>query len=228
MEKDATPVQGKRVVVWFHDESIFYANDRRRLTWYHKDATAKPYAKGDGASLMISHVISADYGFLKSHDGERTARRLIKPGKNRDVYFMNDDILDQFQEMVSIAKSDYHDDRHIFIYDNATPTSSVPRMPYLLVTCQNSRQSLGATGLSRSQSAHLMDGLSKKQMGQLKRSRHKWQIQYLMASPNLFISRKGIHVQMFSRECRSYLKKGDIMKSPRRMHSAKISSVPLV
>ncbi|KAJ7460412.1 hypothetical protein B0H11DRAFT_1634522, partial [Mycena galericulata] len=24
---------GKRVVVWFHDETIFYAHDRRRKTW---------------------------------------------------------------------------------------------------------------------------------------------------------------------------------------------------
>ncbi|KAJ7135030.1 hypothetical protein C8R43DRAFT_852075, partial [Mycena crocata] len=46
--------EGKTIVVWFHDESIFYAHDRRRKTWYHKDAPAKPYAKGEGASLMIT------------------------------------------------------------------------------------------------------------------------------------------------------------------------------
>jgi len=106
--------------MWFHDKTIFYANDRRRLTWYHKDADAKPYAKGDGASLMISDVISADYGFLMSRDGKRTARTIFKPGKNRDGYLSNDDILEQFREMVSIAKSEYPEDHHVFVYDNAT------------------------------------------------------------------------------------------------------------
>jgi len=94
-------------VVWFHNETIFYANDQRRLTWYHKDADVKPYAKGDGVSLMIAHVISAEYGFLESCNGKGTARRLFKPGKNRDSYFSNNDVLDQFREMVAIAKSEY-------------------------------------------------------------------------------------------------------------------------
>ena len=118
--EDISPTPEKRVVVWFHDETIFYANDRRRLTWYHKDADAKPYAKGDGASLMISDVISADYGFLKSRNGNCTARQIFKPGKNRDGYLSNDDILEQFRGMVAIAKSEYPNDHHVFVYDNAT------------------------------------------------------------------------------------------------------------
>lgn len=122
--ENSLPASGKWVVVWFHGETIFYANNRRRLTWYHKDADAKPYAKGDGASLMIAHVISANYGFLE--DGTRTARRLLKPGKNRDGYFTNNNILEQFREMVSIAKSKYPDDHHIFVYDNATTHLKCP------------------------------------------------------------------------------------------------------
>ncbi|KAJ7744451.1 hypothetical protein DFH07DRAFT_698743, partial [Mycena maculata] len=66
--------EGKPVVVWFHDESIFYAHDRRRKTWYHKDAPAKPYAKGEGASLMIADFVSSKYGWLRSLDGKRDAR----------------------------------------------------------------------------------------------------------------------------------------------------------
>ena len=46
--------EGKRVIAWFHDESVFYAHDRQKKGWYHKDASAKPYAKGEGASLMIA------------------------------------------------------------------------------------------------------------------------------------------------------------------------------
>ncbi|KAJ6552105.1 hypothetical protein DFH09DRAFT_859926, partial [Mycena vulgaris] len=65
---------GKQVVVWFHDESIFYAHDRRRKTWYHKDAPAKPYAKGEGASCMVADFVSSRYGWLQSPDGTRSTR----------------------------------------------------------------------------------------------------------------------------------------------------------
>jgi hypothetical protein len=61
---------GKQVVVWYHDESIFYAHDRHHKTWYHKDAPAKPYQKGDGHSLMIADFMSADFGWLQSFDGK--------------------------------------------------------------------------------------------------------------------------------------------------------------
>ena len=57
------------VVIWTHDESTFYANDRRKLRWVHDDEDTKPYAKGEGASLMVADFISADYGWLKGHDG---------------------------------------------------------------------------------------------------------------------------------------------------------------
>ncbi|KXN85045.1 hypothetical protein AN958_11770 [Leucoagaricus sp. SymC.cos] len=104
----------------FHDLVIFYANDHRCHAWYHKDDPAKPYAKGEGASLMVAHVISPDYGWLESHDGSLSARHIIRPGKNHDGYFTNTDILDQFQDMVTIVKTLYPHDEHVFIYDNAT------------------------------------------------------------------------------------------------------------
>ncbi|KAF8058012.1 hypothetical protein FPV67DRAFT_1428985, partial [Lyophyllum atratum] len=68
------PIIGLLVILWLHDESIFYAHDRRRRAWYHKDATARPYKKGDGASLMIADYVSADFGWLRSLDGKRSAR----------------------------------------------------------------------------------------------------------------------------------------------------------
>src|SRR5260370_37998363 len=50
------------LVIWFHDECIFYAHDRHILRWVHLSETAKPYAKGEGQSLMVSNFISTDYG----------------------------------------------------------------------------------------------------------------------------------------------------------------------
>jgi hypothetical protein len=57
---------GRRVVVWFHDESTFYANDRRRERWVHETEGAVPQPKGEGASLMVVDFVSADYGWLRS------------------------------------------------------------------------------------------------------------------------------------------------------------------
>jgi hypothetical protein len=84
--------RGRRVITWFHDESVFYAHDRRKKSWYHKDAAAKPYAKGDGHSLMVADYVSADFGWLRSSSpasdsgGERSARRILRPGVGRDGY----------------------------------------------------------------------------------------------------------------------------------------------
>ena len=112
--------EGKRVIAWFHNESVFYAHDRRKKGWYHKDASVKPYTKGEGASLMIANFISADFGWLTSPDGKRSARRLFKPGKNHDGYFSNEDIIEQADEAIDILKECYPEFDHVLIYDNAT------------------------------------------------------------------------------------------------------------
>ena len=54
----------RKITVWFHDESMFYANDRRLARWVHKDEVSKPYAKGEGALQMVADLVSADYGWL--------------------------------------------------------------------------------------------------------------------------------------------------------------------
>ncbi|KAK0197638.1 hypothetical protein F5146DRAFT_871242, partial [Armillaria mellea] len=77
-DKDRKPIDGvcpdgKHIVLWFHDKSIFYAHDRRRKSWYHIAEPAKPYRKGEGASLMNADFFSADFGWLQSADGKRSA-----------------------------------------------------------------------------------------------------------------------------------------------------------
>ncbi|THV01839.1 hypothetical protein K435DRAFT_654565 [Dendrothele bispora CBS 962.96] len=108
------------VVVWFHDESIFYAHDRRKSRWVAQDESPTPYAKGEGHSLMVADFVSADYGWLRSKDGKRSARVIFRPGKNRDGYFDNDDIIKQAEVAIEILKTDYPDEDHVFVYDNAT------------------------------------------------------------------------------------------------------------
>jgi hypothetical protein len=57
----------REVMVWFHDESIFYANDRRLSRWVHRTERAIPYPKGEGASIMVADFISID-GWLRGNN----------------------------------------------------------------------------------------------------------------------------------------------------------------
>ncbi|KAF5319338.1 hypothetical protein D9619_008891 [Psilocybe cf. subviscida] len=69
---------------------------------------------------MVADFVSADFGWLRSPDGENSARRLFKPGKNRNGYFSNDEILDQVREAMDIVGEYYPQYEHVFVYDNAT------------------------------------------------------------------------------------------------------------
>jgi hypothetical protein len=112
-----------RVVIWWHDESIFYAHDRCKLHWVHCTETAKPYAKGEGQSFMIANFVSADYGWLEDFPNSRSARIELKPGKNRGGYFTNDEVLEQITQAMDLVEALYPDDRHVFVFDNATTHS---------------------------------------------------------------------------------------------------------
>ena len=114
---EVSPV-GRPLVVWVHDESTFYANDQRTVRWVHQDETAKPGPKGEGASLMVVDLVSANYGWLRSPDGKETARVLFKAGKNRDGY--NNDIIKQAMHAIDILTKYFPNEDHVLIYDNAT------------------------------------------------------------------------------------------------------------
>jgi len=62
--------------------------------------TAKPYAKGDGVSFMVTDFISADYGWLRGDSCD--AHVTLKPGKNWDGYFSNGDVLAQATQAMNI------------------------------------------------------------------------------------------------------------------------------
>ena len=115
-----TQPYNKKIVVWFHDKSTFYANDHHKKWWCHVMETAAPKPKGEGLSLMVAHFVSADYGWLQSPDGKETACVHFKAGKNREGYFTNENILEQTQTAMDLANKLYPDDKHVFIFDNTT------------------------------------------------------------------------------------------------------------
>ncbi|KAG1867209.1 hypothetical protein DFJ58DRAFT_714447 [Suillus subalutaceus] len=113
------PELSRRIVAWFHNESTFYANDRHKVRWEHKDEDALPQPKGEGVSLMVAHFVSADYGFLQSPDGKETAQVLFKAGKSRDGYYSSNDILKHAVRAMDILEKYYPNEDHILIFDNA-------------------------------------------------------------------------------------------------------------
>jgi hypothetical protein len=72
---------------------------------------------------MIADFVSADYGWLWSPDGKEAAQVIFKAGKNRDGYFTNEDIIQQTQQAMDIVQKYYPQDRHMFVFDNATTHS---------------------------------------------------------------------------------------------------------
>jgi hypothetical protein len=114
------PATTRRVVIWNHDESTYYANDRRKIRWVHKTENAVPYAKGEGASMMIADMVSPDYGWLQSPDGKEKVRVVFKAGKNRQGYFTNEDILKQASSAMDILERHYPDEDHVMVFDNAS------------------------------------------------------------------------------------------------------------
>ena len=54
-----------RLILVTHDESTFYASDRRKNVWVHKKAKAVPERKGEGRSFMISDFLTAEWGRLR-------------------------------------------------------------------------------------------------------------------------------------------------------------------
>lgn len=107
------------MVFWFHDESTFYTHDWCRKRWILESETAKPYAKGEGASLMVADFFSAEYGWCRSPDGKESTRVLFRAGKARDGYFDNTHIRDQTKLAMDIVSKHYSHEDHVFIFDNA-------------------------------------------------------------------------------------------------------------
>src|SRR5258705_12503344 len=98
------PNTGRHTIVWFHDESIFYAHDCQKVCWVHDSETAKPYAKGEGPSVMVADFVSADYGWLKGVN--HVVQVLLSPENNRDGYFTNDDVIGQLSNAIRTLPDD--------------------------------------------------------------------------------------------------------------------------
>lgn len=148
---------------------------------------------------MIADYVSADFGWLRLADGTRSARCIMRPGKNKDGYFTANDIQEQAQVAMDILMESYPDYEHVFVYDNASThlkradgSLSARKMPkftppegknWLLEVTQH-------------------DAAGKpvyKPDGKLAKTRSGWRMPSFRESPNHYTSRKVIPVLMFSK-----------------------------
>lgn len=75
---------------------------------------------------MPTDFFSAEYGWLRSRDGKRSARVLFRAGKNRDGYFDNVDVREQLAKAMDLVEAEYPDEDHVFVFDNAKTHSKRP------------------------------------------------------------------------------------------------------
>ncbi|KAF9513212.1 hypothetical protein BS47DRAFT_1458988 [Hydnum rufescens UP504] len=95
---------------WRKEKKGQYSDGHKRNNVVdYQQNTPKPYAKGDGVSVMVADFVSADYGWLRSPGGETSAYG----------YFTNDDMLAQVSDAMDILWQHYPADNHIFVFDNA-------------------------------------------------------------------------------------------------------------
>jgi hypothetical protein len=108
-------------VLWFHDESTFFAHDCRKYGRVFPGVPPELEPKGEGPSLMVADFVSAEYGFLSScnpADPDLT-QLLFRAGKSWDGYMTSDDVVDHVNHAMDILDKHYPDEHHIFIFDNA-------------------------------------------------------------------------------------------------------------
>ena len=91
-----------RLIVATHDESTLFGNDRNKIGWIHVSFKAKPEAKGQGQSIMVSDFLTPEWGRLVH--GEE-AQLLFHAGKNRDGYFTNKELLPHVSHAIDIFEA---------------------------------------------------------------------------------------------------------------------------
>ncbi|KAJ6590451.1 hypothetical protein DFH09DRAFT_908654 [Mycena vulgaris] len=60
--------QAFRIILVTHEESTFYAYDRKKVGWFHKSDKGNPQPKGEGESIMVSDFLTLEWGRLVHED----------------------------------------------------------------------------------------------------------------------------------------------------------------
>ena len=117
----------KRLVLIYHDESIFNTNEGQKWAWTTgEEPIIQPKTKGAG--IMISDFIEQHDGYLRlpeyqaSHAGvPHTARIRLEYGAEKDGYWNSESFLANVKDAVKIAEYKYPPRRNtlVFIFDQS-------------------------------------------------------------------------------------------------------------
>jgi hypothetical protein len=186
---------------------------------------------------MVADFVSADFGWLVGPKTGRTARVILKPGKNRDVsdkivqllfldlclqaYFTNDDILGQARTAMEILLEFGNNIEHVFVYDNATTHKkraedalSARKMPKTTPTPYKSGKNAGRQRPNPlvERTVRSTDGNpSSIPTAQFGRRKSQWQAHHsTTVNPSHFTSSRELKLGC-SRACRLSLRSEDIL-----------------
>ena len=124
-EHDDLPAGVKRSVFITQDESLFYTNDAIKLTWEEKGGTQdgankKIRPKSMGRAIHVSGFVCDCHGFMTSPSTGRKSYEIMKPGKNADGYWTNDDLCKQLEaDAIPIAEELHPNCDLIWGFDNS-------------------------------------------------------------------------------------------------------------
>lgn len=117
---------GEKKIVWIvHDETIIYANDATKVVWVNKEDATTLVPKSNGSSVMISGFLCSCHGFVErdvNYNGEvkrMKSYETIRPGKNHDGYWKNEDLAAQLTKVIPLFESLHPDCQLLFAFDNS-------------------------------------------------------------------------------------------------------------
>jgi len=125
----------RKLVLVTHDETTFDSNDGKRKVWIESGKQhLRP--KGAGKSIMVSQFMCLCHGHmevevtedilnrypaLKAPVGSVAATlRTIKPGKNSDGWWSNQDLVDQLKQTIIVFEILHPDCVALFAFDNSS------------------------------------------------------------------------------------------------------------
>jgi hypothetical protein len=124
----------KKLVLLTHDKSCFESNDGANVVWIEQGKTnLRP--KGQGKSFMVSQFLCQCHGHMEVEITEELMQRfpsvpqfpgivfqtlkIIKPGKNADGYWGNQDLVEQTKIAIILFEILHKDCICVFAFDNS-------------------------------------------------------------------------------------------------------------
>ena len=119
----------RRIIIQYHDESCFHANDEARNLWL-REGEQPLRKKSRGRLIHVSDFINEEDGrlVLLDENGQiiRDARKIIYPGSNGDPWWDNKQLMEQITSAIEIFEAAHPDCQALFVFDQSSAHASLP------------------------------------------------------------------------------------------------------